>query len=138
MLMCYQKASEIREVLLINQGYFQNSLTSVFNDWHLVCFSSDSLSQGLQTSNALTGNNYSLGLQNNSLGFGNSTLGTIGSPAIGNLSGGKLMTTFIKADISSTLITLWLLPHLAQLGSVKLVYTELPSTLLYSFSKLLL
>ncbi|KAG0729790.1 Pumilio 2 [Chionoecetes opilio] len=49
----------------------------------------DSLSQGLQTSNALTGNNYSLGLQNSSLGFGNSTLGTIGSPAIGNLGGGK-------------------------------------------------
>ncbi|KAK8385847.1 hypothetical protein O3P69_016547 [Scylla paramamosain] len=48
----------------------------------------DSLSQGLQTSNALTGNNYSLGLQNSSLGFGNSTLGTIGSPAIGNLGGG--------------------------------------------------
>lgn len=49
----------------------------------------DSLSQGLQTSNALTGNNYSLGLQTSSLGFGNSTLGTIGSPAIGNLGGGK-------------------------------------------------
>ncbi|XP_069999716.1 pumilio homolog 2 isoform X11 [Penaeus vannamei] len=48
----------------------------------------DSLSQGLQTSNALTGNNYSLGLQTSSLGFGNSTLGTIGSPAIGNLGGG--------------------------------------------------
>ncbi|XP_076037610.1 pumilio homolog 2-like isoform X3 [Oratosquilla oratoria] len=49
----------------------------------------DSLTQGLQTSNALTGNsNYSLGLQTSSLGFGNSTLGTIGSPAIGNLGGG--------------------------------------------------
>ncbi|XP_066940560.1 pumilio homolog 2 isoform X1 [Macrobrachium rosenbergii] len=48
----------------------------------------DSLSQGLQTSNALTSNNYSLGLQTSSLGFGNSTLGTIGSPAIGNLGGG--------------------------------------------------
>jgi len=48
----------------------------------------DSLSQGLQTSNALTGNNYSLGLQNSSLGFGNSALGTIGSPAIGNLGAG--------------------------------------------------
>lgn len=47
----------------------------------------DSISQGLQTSNSLTGNSYSLNLQSSSLGFGNNSLGTIGSPSIGNLGG---------------------------------------------------
>ena len=51
-------------------------------------FFSDSISQGLQTSNALSGSNY-LGLQTNSLGFGNSSLGTIGSPSLGNLGAGE-------------------------------------------------
>ena len=55
---------------------------------YLFYFVSDSLSQGLQTSNSLTSNNYSLNLQSSGLGFGNSTLGTIGSPSIGNLGGG--------------------------------------------------
>ncbi|XP_018013354.1 pumilio homolog 2 [Hyalella azteca] len=48
----------------------------------------DSISQSLQTSNSLTGNSYSLNLQSSSLGFGNNTLGTIGSPSIGNLGMG--------------------------------------------------
>jgi len=48
--------------------------------------SPDSLNQGLQTSNALSGgNNYSLNLQTSSLGFGNNTLGTIGSPSIATI-----------------------------------------------------
>ncbi|XP_071520678.1 pumilio homolog 1 isoform X10 [Panulirus ornatus] len=69
---------------------YNNSQTPSLNNSQTFTGSTlaDSLSQGLQTSNALTGNNYSLGLQTSSLGFGNSTLGTIGSPAIGNLGGG--------------------------------------------------
>ncbi|MCL4122838.1 UNVERIFIED_CONTAM: hypothetical protein GTU68_035464, partial [Idotea baltica] len=68
-----------------NQSFAANSLT-------------DSITQGLQTSNALTGNNYSLGLQNSSLGFGNSTLGSIGSPSIGNLGGGLGASSMNRRD----------------------------------------
>ena len=59
----------------------------------------DSITQGLQTSNSLTGNNYSLGLQNSSLGFGNNSLGTIGSPSIGNLGGGKCLKTRLPTSL---------------------------------------
>lgn len=56
----------------------------------------DSITQGLQTSsNALTGNNYSLGLQNSNLGFGTNSLSNLGSNTIGNLGGGKYFVVSI-------------------------------------------
>ena len=59
----------------------------------------DSISQGLQTSNSLTGNSYSLNLQTSSLGFGNNALGTIGSPSIGNIGGKTRVFPLIASNI---------------------------------------